>query len=204
VISFITVIASVIVAMLGSGFVGNYLLQRLRSQQDAALARVKTDLDGEMRRLQTTLDRTVLIHRVQFETEFAAMKVIWEKVMNTRGIMAGIRPTMGRAPRDETPAQARERFATRLRDFRAALGELKDSMFNSEPFITEPLFRELFDHLLVAATAEELNVSVHDPHEPNWFETGEKNLGDLMRSSDRVSRLIRARIQALAVVPELS
>ena len=41
---------------------------------------------------------TVFVHRAQFETEFGAMKSIWEKVMATRGTMASLRPIGSTAP----------------------------------------------------------------------------------------------------------
>ena len=76
-----TLVASVVITLLGNGLLGNYLLQRLRSQQDQALACLKAEQDTDVKRLQAALERTVFVHRVQFETEFAAMKAIWEKVM---------------------------------------------------------------------------------------------------------------------------
>lgn len=197
-----TLVASVVIAVLGNGLLGSYLLQRLRNQQDMALARLKADQDAEVKRLQAAVDRTVFVHRVQFETEFAAMKAVWEKVMATRGTMASLRPTFSTAPENETKEEALKRFFVRRKAFQEALGELKDVVFNSEPFISETLYRELFDKLLLAASAEDLSVKVHKPGEPDWFETGEKNLGNFMLSANSVGNLIRLRIASLAVMPE--
>ena len=197
-----TLSASVVVSLLGNGLLGNYLLQRLRDQQEQKLARFRADQDSEMKRLQTVLDRTVFVHRAQFETEFAAMKAIWEKLMATRGTMASLRPTFATAPEDETAEQALERFFVRRKAYQQALTELKDAVFNSEPFISEALYHELFGKLLLAASAEELSVRVHKPTEPNWFETGEKNLGNFMASANNVASLVRLRIASLTVLPE--
>ena len=90
----------------------------------------------------------------------------------------------------------------RRKAFQQALGELKDAVFNSEPFISEALYRELFDRLLLAASAEDLSVRVHKPDEPNWYDTGEKNLGNFMLSANNVGSLIRLCIASLAVLPE--
>lgn len=65
-------------------------------------------------------------------------------------------------------------------------------------------YRELFDRLLLAASAEDLSVRVHKPDEPNWFETGEKNLGNFMLSANNVASLIRLRTASLAVMPKSS
>ena len=40
-----TLVASVVITLLGNGLLGNYLLQRLRSQQDQALACLKAEQD---------------------------------------------------------------------------------------------------------------------------------------------------------------
>lgn len=130
------------------------------------------------------------------------MKAIWEKVMATRGTMASLRPIMSTAPENETKEQALQRFFVRRKAFRQALSELKDAVFNSEPFVSEPLYRELFESLLLAASAEDLSVTVHKPSEPSWYETGEKNLGNFMASANKVASLIRLRVASLAVLPE--
>ena len=197
-----TLVSSVVINLLGNGLLGNYLLQKIRGEQDAVLARLKTEQDAEIKRLQARIDRTVLVHRVHFETEFAAQKNIWEKLMATRGTMASLRPTFSTAPESETKEQSLERFFARRKAFQQALNELKDEVFKSEPFIAEELYRELFHGLLRAASAEELSVTVHKPSEPDWYETGEKNLGDFMQSANNVAALIRARLASLAVLPD--
>ena len=197
-----TLVSSVLLAVIGNGLLGNYLLQRVRDEQDQRLARLKADQDAEVKRLQALLDRTLFVHRAQFDAEFAGMRSIWEKLVATRGRMASLRPTFSTAPEGETEEQALERFFVRRKAFQQALGELKDAVFSSEPFICEPLYRELFERLLLAASAEELSVSVHKPDEPKWHEAGEKNLGDFMVSATRVASLIRLRIAALTVLPE--
>jgi len=196
------VVASCLVSMIGSGLLGNYLLQRHRAQHETQLARLRNDLETRIRTLQASLDRTLLVHRVQFETEFAAMKLIWERVISVRGLMAGLRPISSRGPEDDTPEQSDRRFADLVARFSAALGELKDSLFKSSPFIAKDLYAELFDQLLLAAQAEETSVSIHRRGEDKWYETGQRNLSIFMESAERVSELIRKRIETLAVIPE--
>lgn len=178
------------------------ILEEDRLKYQAALAQVHSELDQANRRLQVHFDKALHVHRAQFETEFSAMKTIWEKVMAVRGTMAGLRPMSNLAPLDETPEQRDERFSVRRQEFSAALGELKVAVFNNSPFISESLFRELFDKLLLAARAEDTSVAVHRRDEADWYETGLKNLGLVMNSADKVSQLIRERVRSLAVVPE--
>src|SRR5207302_168942 len=113
--SVVDIVASVLIATIGNGLLGNYVLQRL-----------KDELEGKMKRLQSALDRTVLVHRVQFETEFAATRIIWEKLVATRGTMAALRPTSDTAPEGEGTEQREQRFFERRQLFQRALSELKD------------------------------------------------------------------------------
>lgn len=192
----------------------NRLLEKDRLRYQSELERVKGDYQKEIeavrghiaaaqRHLQGQIDRTVFVSRVHFETEFRAMQTIWAKVVNLRGLMAGVRPTFSLAPAEETAEQQDERFRRRVTAFSTALGEAKDAIFENEPFIIEALYAELHNSFLLAAQAEETSVRVHRREtDPNWYEKGEKNLGDVMVSMNRVSALIRRRIQELAVLPQ--
>ena len=195
------VVAAVVLGLFGNGLLGSYLLQRSQTKSDGKLERLKAELERKVRTLQTALDRTIFVHRAQFDTEFSAMRDIWAKVVAVRGTMVALRPSGSTAPIGETPEQSLARFFARRKVFSGALGELKDAVYNNSPFIPEPLYQELFDNLLMAASAEHLSVQVHTPDENNWYETGERNLGDVMNSVDSVSRMIRERIRHLALVP---
>ena len=207
-------IAGAIIASLGGGALivlglsswlgklwASRILQNERQQHATDFERFKSELEQLRRRFQGEIDKTVFVHRVQFETEFSAMRDIWARVMNVRGTMAALRPTASTAPENETEEEALQRVFIRRRTFGEALNELKDAVFNNGPFISKPIYQELFNRLLMAASAEILSVQVHRPTEPNWYDTGERNLGDFMSSADRVSRMIRERIAHLALLP---
>jgi hypothetical protein len=57
------------------------------------MERLKAGLEADVRQMQSDLDRTVLIHRVQFETEFSALREIWSKVAAARSTMGLVRPS---------------------------------------------------------------------------------------------------------------
>jgi hypothetical protein len=196
------IVAATVVSVLGNGLLGNYLLGRYGAEQDRRLQRLKTDLDREVRRLQMSLDHTVLVHRVQFEAEFKAMQEIWSKVVELRGTMAPLRPAAAVVPAEQTPEQEEATLWTRFKDFSVALGAAKDAIFQNEPFISDLLYRELYENLLRAAQAEHTSIRLHPKvRTTDWYERGEKNLGDLVASATRVSTTIRARLLQLTVVP---
>src|SRR5471030_2909599 len=71
------------------------ILEQDRLKYQTALAQIQGDLEQANRRLQAYFDKALHVHRIQFETEFAAMKTIWEKVMAVRSTMASLRPSAG-------------------------------------------------------------------------------------------------------------
>lgn len=102
---------------------------------------------------------------------------------------------------NETTEQNRQRLTDRIRGFGEVLSELKGVVYDNEPFIPETLYRELFDNLLMAAQAEDISISVHRPEEPDWYQNGRENLDAFLQSATTVSKIIRTRIETLAVPP---
>ena len=47
------VFAAVVLSLTGTGLVGRYLLQRYQTDHETKITRLKTELDGEIRKLQT-------------------------------------------------------------------------------------------------------------------------------------------------------
>src|SRR5437762_7695984 len=75
------------VVLLGlSGFLGKVWTNRLlaidRLHYGGKLEQLRDELNRKVRHLQADLDKTIFVHKVQFETEFNAMQAIWSKVTN--------------------------------------------------------------------------------------------------------------------------
>jgi hypothetical protein len=86
------------VVMAMSSWLGKVWAQRLM-QRDVAkhaadLEALKGKLEGMNKKVQAELDKTVYVHRLQFETEFKALSDIWNKVSSVRAAFAQLRPRL--------------------------------------------------------------------------------------------------------------
>ena len=137
-----------------SGFLGQIVLQRLQSGYETQLAEVRTRLDGKIRAMQANLDRTVLVHRVHFETEFTALREMWDKVAAVRSTLSKVRPMVDVVPRDETPEQRDAREVERFNAFVVDFNALVKAVDSQSPFIPEGIYNELSELILIARREE--------------------------------------------------
>lgn len=195
------VVSSVVVATIGNGLLSAYLLQRLRGQQEDRLERTRSALERDIRTLQTSLDRTVFVHRAHFEVELAAIRDIWARVAAVRNTMGLVRPVGRIVPRDEQPeereAREREDFTAFNRDFNALL----HAVDTQSPFVPHDIYERL-DALIQIARAEVNGVALHRHNRPiDWEEIGEANYRRFCDGATVVSDAIRTRLEMLTLLP---
>jgi len=200
----IDVVAAVVIALVGNGLIGNYLLQRERSNHEQRLEHLRTELETKIRTLQAALDRTILVHRVQFEAEFAALREIWSKVAAVRASMGLVRPMMDIVPANETKEQREAREHERFSTFNNDLGDLIRAVDYQSPFIPREIYERL-ETLIQTARAELSEVAVERPDRErlgitDWFKRGRESYLELCAEANRVSDLIRARLERLTVL----
>jgi hypothetical protein len=194
--------AVVVLNLVGTGFLGQFLLQKHRQSHEAALAKQASALEAGIRKLQAAFDRTSAVHRVQFEAEFRAFQAIWAKVITVRGYMSALRPMVGIGP-NLTPDEFNQRLVERFNAFGRALDEAKDAIFQNEIFIPESVRNELYNGVLDAATAEEMSIRLHRKEDtPDWYERGAKNFDSFMTSLSRISEMVRTRLRELTILPD--
>ena len=90
-------------------------MERARSRNDEKLAVLRNEYETANRKLQAQLDRASGVHQLRVEKEFKALSGIWEKVVETGRVMAGLRPFLDIASDEEdapedAPARLRRRF----------------------------------------------------------------------------------------------
>jgi hypothetical protein len=171
-----------------AGFVGSVILFVLRAR-DART--IKT--------LESQLDRTLLVHRVHFETEFKALRRIWTKVTILRRAMVKLEA----AVRVVEVVPDDKWLDDHVNAFAAALTAMSDAIFQNEPFIPQLVFKELTT-LLGDADAEYTRVVSHrllPEHSPHRKVVAEVNLRTFTNTADRISALIRQRLEDLTLVP---
>jgi len=199
----VDVIAAVVIGLIGNGLLGKYLLQADRKIHEQRLEGLRSELEGEVRRLQAALDRTVLVHRVQFETEFTILRDIWAKVAAVRASMGLVRPMMDLVPRGETPEQREAREHERFVAFNGDFNELIRAVDHQTPFIPREIYERL-ETLIQIARAEASEVTVEGPDRErlgitDWFKRGRENYQQFCAEASQVSNLIRARLERLTV-----
>lgn len=197
------IIAAVVIALVGNGVVSQWLLQRDRSAHDRDIQRLRTELEADIRKLQNELDRTIVVHRVHFETEFAALRDIWARVAAVRSSMASVRPMMSIVPRDETPEARDAREFVDFRTFTEDLDSLVRAVDSQSPFISIEVFRAL-EAVIATARGEAIEVRVERGDRDrnpmrDWYGRGREHYLQLQTDAMVVSDLIRARLEKLRV-----
>jgi len=191
-----------------SGWLGevwiNRLLENDKLRYGTKLEEVRNALDARIRKLQAGIDRTVLVHRLQFETEFKALRDVWAKTATVRSTMAHVRPMLDEVPAGETLDQNARREAARLTRFVEANNELVKSVTSQSPFIPREIHEQLVE-IIVLARSEESEVATEGKETtPDWFKRGKAHFDALCVAADKLSDLIRERIEVLAIIGEES
>ena len=199
------IMAAVILNALGTGLLGNYMLQRDRADHETKLEHLKKTFEGELRGLQTVLDRAVLVHRAHFETEFEALRDIWMKLAAVRASMGLVRLTMDLRPADETDEQRERREFERFKRFSTDLTALIRAVDSQSPFVPRDIYHAL-EKAIEVAQKEATEVEVERPDRDrnpmrDWFKRGKEHFREFRAAVGEVSDLIRARLEALTLVP---
>ena len=117
------------------------ILEQDRLRYQGELERVKNELEATAKRLQGDIDKTIFVHRLHFETEFLALRDIWQRVARVRATMA--LPLRQRDLNDKAHG-AFEEAST-------AVTELIEKIDALSPFYPKDIYFEL-DKLRVQAT----------------------------------------------------
>jgi hypothetical protein len=216
-VDWITVIVSVAIntpAVGGLlGFLGKRLLQRqvqehrkelehLKAGYVTELEKFKNQLDTSKRMLQAEIDKTVLVTKVHFQTEFDALKQVFEKLADLKFRMCSLHPPMRIVPETETKE---ERFALlnkQLEDLHIAY----DAVLTASEYLNPFYPQEIYGHVrqcLESAHAEDTHLKLSGPETFTmaWSQRGEENVRAFRANYDAVANLIRERISKLAILP---
>ena len=198
--------AVVVAAM--SSWLGKLWAQRLM-QKDIAkhaadLEALKSELEGMNKKTQAALDKIVYVHRMQFETEFKSLTEIWSRISDARGALAAL----GHTPENDfseqdNPLVRQDRFETKFVKFAMASGELRLAFNNKSPFYPRNIYGET-SRLMDSLIAEEVELKqTHElPFTGPWFERRMRNFILVRDAANRISEMIRERIESLSLYRE--
>jgi hypothetical protein len=177
-----------------SGFLGRIWADRIVEAQRAKfgteLALLRGQLDAEVRRLQGEIDKTILVHRAHFDTEFNALKDIWRKVAHVRSVFNELKPPRHR------DAQGPSEGSRIVSD---ALAELIMAIDSQSPFYPKDIYDDL-DNLRAMVKQELAECDIGHPHEPiAWARRREQGWTELTGRVTTISDKIRDRLARLTI-----
>jgi hypothetical protein len=179
----------------------NQELETLKASYATQLETYKNDLATQKQLLQAEIDKTVLVTRVHFETEFKALKDIFEKLTEVRLQVVGLRPFFSITSGQETDEDRKKRLREQLITFESAYNDLLRCYENQQPFYPQEIYENI-ESCRMAANREvyQIRTSGDEIFTPTWYEKGQKNQGEFLAAYERVTHAIRSRIVKLAVM----
>jgi len=177
-------------------------LQRDEASLNAKLATLENEFQKSQRKAQAEIDRFVFVTRAHFETEFEAMKQVFNRLSEVRLAINGLRPMMSIEPLDESDQERLKRLSERLEILSHAYNKLIAESEARAPFYTADLYYAV-DMCLRAASAEIASVRTagNDTFSFDWFREGDKNRNNFAKGYQEAVENIRDRISKLAVLP---
>jgi hypothetical protein len=133
------------------GHISKLLLQRReeRSKEKIAafeaeskerLSKIEADLQLWQNVVQAGIDRSVLVTRAQFETEFEAMKEVFGLLSKVRFALYGLWPTSTYEPKGEEEESKMARLSRRLQGLMEAHDAVRTAIEAKRPFYPEDLY----------------------------------------------------------------
>jgi hypothetical protein len=216
-VDWITVIVSVAISTpaVGGllGFIGKRMLQRqtqkhskeleeLKAAYVTELERFKNELDRSKRTLQAEIDKTVLVTKVHFQTEFEALKQVFEKLADLKFQMCALHPPMRIVREKETKEERWTLLRGQIADLYKAYDALLIASEHLSPFYPQEIYGHLRQCLASAHTEDtHLKLAGPDTFTMAWSQRGEENVRTFLISYEAVAGLIRERISKLAILP---
>jgi hypothetical protein len=178
-------------------------LEEFKAKFSKELEEFKDKLLQQQKRIQAEIDRSVLVTRAHFETEFDSMKTIFKALSQTRLYLNGVRPTNDDSPNGETVEDKNKRFNSRLALLQDAYNSLLELSEATSAFYPIELY-EAVGGCLKAARWEIQSIRVNMGYEPfsnKWYQQGSENRAEFGKAYDQAVTVIRDRISRLAVLP---
>lgn len=171
-------------------------LDKLKNDYQRDLERLKNDLETHRQRLQAHLDRTVHIHRAQFEKEFGALSEIWQRIAELRAVFEAL----GLRSRDAAQDAEYLRQVTEL--VVPKFYALVNSVDQQSPFYPQNILDACSE--AITAVRVELNLAqTENPRDaPDYFRLRREARHDFEARARNISDLIRTRLASLVVVED--
>jgi hypothetical protein len=176
------------------------MLANLAAKNEQELERFKLAHAQALAGYQNQLDKTILVTKVHFETEFSALKESFQKLAEVRLTMAVIRPFQGLTYEGETKENKLTDLAARLEQLKNAYNELVATTENLRPFYPHEIYANFGECRSVAhIEITEVLTSGDAIFTSGWYAEGARNLEKFLKAYNTVSDLVRDHIAKLAI-----
>lgn len=183
------------------GLLGKRWLDWRLEKHNKEMARLQGEIENSRRLLQAEIDKTILVTKVHFETEFDAYKAVFQKLAEMRFHFSELRPSMSIVPANDTKEARRTRLAGSVKNTQQAYNELITTSENLSPFYAPEIYQQILECQRIAQLEiNDILVLSQDEFTLEWFGRGKRNLEQFMTGYNRVADLIRHRISKLTVV----
>lgn len=183
-------------------YLGNWWLERQKASYSKELEEFRHALEREQRRVQAEIDRSVFVTRAHFETEFAAMKDVYKCLSEVHLTLNGVRPAFRVEPMNESRDDQLKRLGQCLGELQRAYDNLLTQSNALEPFYPADLYAAVEECKKAAYTEiTDVQLAGDDAFTSAWYTQGKTNCNRFEVAYKNASKVIRERIEKLAVLP---
>jgi hypothetical protein len=175
------------------------ILEEDRARFQAVLQSTEHEAQRVLERLKVETQKQVLVHRVQFETEFQAYREIWQALSEAIVATLQLRPFMEYRGKEKTDEQWKEEKLQRYAD---NLNRFIEAARRNAPFLPSAVANEV-EALLRLLQEEEGDYRVGREgavSSREYFEKGDKNREEIGKQADKIRDAIRERIGLLELI----
>jgi hypothetical protein len=161
--------------------------------------KVKVDYNSQIERLKADLNKSIHVHKLQFETEFRAYKDIWEKLILLRNKTFELRPIVDKyvATEEEKDKMKFER----LKNFAESFTSFAQLAEKNKPFYPEMIWKEL-ESLLQVFRKEAIGYQYGNFESDGikYWDEALKNRDQILSHIDSICEAIRTRLEIHKIV----
>lgn len=149
-------------------------------------------LENESKKIEN--DKSILVHKIQFEKEFQVYNDLWSNLIKLRNATSDLRPLF--TPYTKTESEEVERRKKIFDEFNDSFKNCVITFDFNKPFYPENIYKEI-ELILRVSRREAIETSYMHPQESEYYENAEKNMNSIIEKIEIVCIIIRTRIGIL-------
>lgn len=142
--------------------------------------------------LNSKLEKNNFIHKLQFEKEFEIYSDLWIKLIDVRDKARALRPKFDSVDPNQP---IKEIKIQRLSDLQQPYNSCLESFEKNKPFYNDKVYYEI-EKILKIVRSEAVDYEYNPSSGLDYYDVAEKNISNILNSLDKISIVIRERINA--------